>query len=85
MGDTITADTWRVSDPDGMSNARLSYQWLADYGEIRGATGVSYTATDDVVGKKLRVMVTFDDDTGTEEVLRSRATLKVKPAETDDE
>ena len=31
VGDTITADTWRVSDPDGMSNARLIYQWLADY------------------------------------------------------
>ena len=84
-GDTITADTWRVSDPDGMSNARLRYQWLADYGEIRGATGSSYTATRDVVGKKIRVMVTFTDDAGTEEVLRSRATLKVKPAETDDE
>ena len=85
VGDTITADTWRVSDPDGMSNARLRYQWLADYGEIRGATGSSYTATRDVVGKKIRVMVTFTDDAGTEEVLRSRATLKVKPAETDDE
>ena len=85
VGDTITADTWRVSDPDGMSNARLRYQWLADYGEIRGATGSSYTATRDVVGKKIRVKVTFTDDAGTEEVLRSRATLKVKPAETDDE
>ena len=84
-GDTITADTWRVSDPDGMSNARLRYQWLADYEEIQGATGVSYTATDAVVGKKIRVMVTFTDDTGTEEVLRSRATLKVKAVETEDD
>ena len=80
VGDTITADTWRVSDPDGMSNARLRYQWLADYDEIPGATGVSYTATNAVVGKKLRVMVTFDDDAAGyhEEVLRSRATLEVK-------
>ena len=82
VGDTITADTWRVSDPDGMSNATLRYQWLADYEEIQGATGVSYTVTNDVVGKKLRVMVTFDDDAAGyhEEVLRSRATLQVKPA-----
>ena len=82
VGDTLTADTRRVSDPDGMSNAQLRYQWLADYEEIRGATGVSYTVTNDVVGKKLRVMVTFDDDAAGyhEEVLRSRATLQVKPA-----
>ena len=89
VGDTLTADTRSVSDPDGMSNAMLRYQWLADYEEIRGATGVSYTATDAVVGKKLRVKVTFFDDAGQEagleEVLRSRATLKVKPAEDDDE
>ena len=58
----------------------LESQWLADYEEIQGATGVSYTVTDDVVGKKLRVMVTFTDDAGHEEVLRSRATLKVKAA-----
>ena len=85
VGDTITADTWRISDPDGMSNARLRYQWLADYEEIQGATGVSYTATDAVVGKKLRVMVTFDDDAAGyhEEVLRSQATLKVKAVDTE--
>ena len=81
VGDTITADTWRVSDPDGMSNARLRYQWLADYEEIRGATRSSYTVTDAQVGRKIRVKVTFDDDAAgyREEVLRSRATLKVKP------
>ena len=79
VGDTITVDTWRVSDPDGMSNARLRYQWLADYTELRGATGSSYTVSEAVVGKKIRVMVTFTDDAGNEEVLRSRATLKVKP------
>ena len=68
-----------------MSNARLRYQWLADYEEIQGATGVSYTATDAVVGKKIRVMVTFDDDAAGyhEEVLRSRATLKVKTVDTE--
>ena len=80
-GDTITADTWRVSDPDGMSNAELRYQWLADYTEIRGATRSSYTVTEAVMGKKIRVKVTFTDDAGHEEVLRSRATLKVKPDE----
>ena len=79
VGDTITVDTRRVSDPDGMSNARLRYQWLADYGEIRGATRSSYAATEAVVGKKIRVKVTFTDDAGNEEILRSRATLKVKP------
>ena len=57
----------------------------AGYNEIRGATGVSYTVTNDVASKKLRVKVTFDDDAGHEEVLRSRATLKVKEAETGDE
>ena len=49
VGDTITVDTQRVSDPDGMSNARLRYQWLADYEEIRGATRSSYTVNEAVV------------------------------------
>ena len=78
VGTTISADTWRVSDPDGMRNATLRYQWLADYTEIRGATRSSYTVTAAQVGKKIRVKVSFTDDAGNEEVLRSRATLKVK-------
>ena len=81
VGTTISADTWRVSDPDGMTNATLSYQWLADYTEIRGATRSSYTVTAAEAGKKIRVKVTFTDDAGNEEVLRSRATLKVKPGD----
>ena len=66
VGTTISADTWRVSDPDGMRNATLRYQWLADYTEIRGATGSSYTVT--------------AAEAGNEEVLRSRATLTVASA-----
>ena len=72
VGTTISAD-----DPDGMRNATLRYQWLADYTEIRGATGSSYTVTAAEGGKTIGVQVSFTDDAGNEEVLRSRATLRV--------
>ena len=75
VGTTLSVDMWRVSDPDGMSNATLRYQWLADYTEIPAATGATYTVTAADVGKKIRVRVSFTDDAGHEEVLRSRDTL----------
>ena len=78
VGTTLSVDLWRVSDPDGMSNATLRYQWLADYTEISGATGSNHTVTAAEVGKTVRVRVSFTDDAGHEEVLRSRNTLKVE-------
>ncbi len=75
VGTTLSVDMWRVSDPDGMSNATLHYQWLADYTEIPAATGAIYTVTAADVGKKIRVRMSFTDGTGNEEVLRSRDTL----------
>ena len=75
VGTTLSVDMWRVTDPDGMAGAALRYQWLAGYAEIPGATGAAYTVTAADVGKTVRVRVSFTDDAGNEEVLRSRNTL----------
>ncbi|WP_420626876.1 choice-of-anchor R domain-containing protein [Candidatus Poriferisodalis sp.] len=76
-GTTLSADMWRVSDPDGMTGAVLEYQWLSGYREIAGATGTTYTTTEADVGDTMRVRVRFTDDAGNREELRSRSTLSV--------
>ena len=81
VGTTLSVDMWRVFDPDGMSNATLHYQWLAGYTEIPGATGATYTVAAADVGKTIRVRVSFTDDAGNEEVLRSRDTLRAVAGE----
>ena len=78
VGLTMIADGSRVYDRDGMDNAIISYQWLADDVEISGATSPSYTVTDAELGKTLKARVSFTDDRGTEESLNSNATKVVK-------
>ena len=74
VGETITAHTSGISDADGLDNAAFSYQWLSDDSDISGATGLSYTLTDDDEGKAIRVRVSFTDDAGNAESLTSAAT-----------
>ena len=78
VGCTMDADVSNISDRDGMGNATLSYQWLADDAEMTGETGSSYTVTSVELGKTLKVRVTFTDDRGTEESVTSNATKVVK-------
>ena len=66
VGLVLTADTNSVRDRDGWDPATFSYQWLADDVEIASATSSSYTVTDAVLGKTLKVRVSFTDDRGTE-------------------
>ena len=47
VGETLTTDTSGFADADGLNNASFAYQWLADDSEIAGATGSTYTLTDD--------------------------------------
>ncbi|MYB50463.1 MAG: hypothetical protein F4X72_14565 [Dehalococcoidia bacterium] len=80
VGETLTADTSGVSDPDGLENVTFAYQWLANGSELGGATGQSYTVGELVEGQALSVRVTFTDDAGNEETLTSAPTAAVPVA-----
>ena len=54
------------------------YQWLADDTAVQGATGSSYTLSDDNEGNAIKVIVSFTDDAGNEESLTSPATAAVR-------
>ena len=77
--ETLTASTAGISDPDGMDSASFTYQWLADGSSIEGATGSSYTLTDEEEGKTIQVSVSFTDDGRNEETLTSATTGAVAP------
>ena len=80
-GETLTATTDGIEDEDGLTGAVFSYQWVRqdlatfDDTDIEGATGSTYTVTDDDEGKAIKVRVTFTDDAGNEESLTSYARL----------
>ena len=78
VGCALNADVSGITDRDGWDSATFGYQWLADDAEIAGATSSSYTAADTVLGKTVKVRVSFTDDRGTEETVTSSATKVVK-------
>ena len=82
VGETLMANTTGIADSDGLANATFSYQWLADDAEIAGATGLTYTLTDNEESKAITVQVSFTDDADNEETLTSAATAAVASAPT---
>ena len=64
--ETLTADTSRIADEDGLVDASFSYQWVRNDGttdtDIPGATASTYELSDDEVGKTMKVRVFFTDD-----------------------
>ena len=78
---TLKALTSDIRDADGLSNPRLTWQWIANDGtsdtDIPGATWPSYTQVAADVGKTIKLRVTFTDDAGTEETLTSAPTPPV--------
>ena len=70
----MTADTSNIGDPDGISNATFSYQWIAGTADISGATGFSYAPLVADLGKTIKVRVSFEDDQNNFESLTSAAT-----------
>ncbi len=84
VGQTLTADTSAISDPDGPASLTFSYQWIANAGgadesEIAGETGATYTATVADLGTTISVRVGYTDAEGFEESLTSAA-VAVVPA-----
>ena len=78
VGQTLTAGTSGISDPDGNTKAEngdagfaYTYQWYrVDAGaetQITGATGSTYTLVQADEGKTFRVAVHFTDDAGNDE------------------
>ena len=84
VGQTLTAGTSGIADPDGLSNASFSYQWIRNDGsadtDIQDATGSTYTLTSADEGKAVKVRVSFTDDGGNDETLASDATGAVAAA-----
>ena len=77
VGETLTADITDIADADGLDNAVFSYQWLADDGNIQGATNSTYILVTDDVGKAIKVRVSFTDDATNAATLTSAATAAV--------
>ena len=55
----------------------FSYQWLSDNTSINGANNSTFALTQDYVGKRISLKVSWSDGQGTEESLTSRATYPV--------
>ena len=73
VGETLTGDTSGIMDPDGLSNPRFNYQWLADGQAISGATSSTYMLTKAEQGKEVSFRVRFTDDAGDRETVTSAA------------
>ncbi len=71
QGQTLTADTSGISDPDGPSNLMFGYQWKRDGAAISGATSGTYTLTQADVGSAITVTVSWTDAGNTAESLTS--------------
>ena len=70
VGGMLTAETDAIADADGLSNAEFRYRWVRlDGPEIPDATatGETYAAVADDLGKRIRVEVEFTDDHGSPE------------------
>ena len=81
VGGTLTADTSRIADADGLTNVTYGYQWISSDGttdtDISGETDAAYTLVADDVGRTIKVRVTFTDDAENETTLTSTATDEV--------
>jgi len=71
-GETLTADTSGVSDPDNTGAISFSYAWLRN-GAAIGATASTYVVQPADVGQSITVQVSYTDEGGTVETLTSGA------------
>ena len=77
VGETLTADTSGIADPDGLDNTIFTYQWVShdlfadEETDIQGATDSTYTLKPQDEGKSVKVQVSFTDDAGNKETVSS--------------
>ena len=93
VGETLTVDTTRINDANGLTNVSYRYQWVSSKSVIDADTGVSYILAIEIpdqagstytlapadVGWTFEVNVSFTDDAGNAESLTSAATVAVAP------
>ena len=81
VGETLTAVTSAISDPDGLTSPVYTYQWIRVDGgtdaHITGATSSTYVPVAADTGKTIRVRVRFTDDLNYSEQRTSAATAAV--------
>ena len=78
VGQTLIADVSSISDPNGMTNATLSYEWVNFYGPVRDRD--EYTLVDRDGGRSgMWLWVTYTDDAGHEERVTSESIGVVAP------
>ena len=79
VGETLTASTGAIADPDGLTSATFSYQWARDDGstttDISGAMAATYTLQEEDLDYRVSVTVAFTDDEGNDETLTSAPVL----------
>ena len=73
IGETLTIETSVIADDDGLGT--FSYQWAyldgTDVTDITGATSATYLLSDDDIGKRLIVKVSFQDGNGVDEEVKN--------------
>ena len=83
MGEILTADIGVITDADGLTNPVFEYQWQRVDGgtpaDIAGEMSDTYTLTDDDAGTRIRLRVTFRDDSNSQETLTGPATSLIVP------
>ena len=77
QGQTLTANTGSVSDPDGPFPLTFSYQWKRDGTDITGATSSTYTLVQADVGESITVKGSWTDAGNTPESVTSAGTSAV--------
>ena len=80
QGETLTANTTNLSDPDGLGE--FSYQWKADGVNIAGATAKNYSLKQAEVSKSIAVEVSYTDEGGAVESILSASTPVVSNTQT---
>ena len=78
--DSALTVTNTLADPDGLGTLRWQWQTSSDgsnWADLAGATGTSFTPGDKQVNLRLRVLASWTDGHGTDEVVASLATLAV--------
>ena len=75
VGETLTASTLAIADPDGLTSATFFYQWARHDGsastDISDATASTYTLQEEDLDRQVSVTVSFTDDAGYHEMLTS--------------
>ena len=81
VGQELAVDVTGIEDEDGLHDIEYTYQWVrvdADgtsaEEDITDATADTYTLTDDDLGKKVKIEVSFSDDFGSDEQRTSAPT-----------